>query len=353
MNLYFENKRITGVRSIFPQNLSTFEDEVVDPDSSRARRLKKVIGFGSRYRAKENTTVSDLVVYGTQTLISDGYLDKDQIGAIVVVTLCPDYLLPQISSIIHGELGLSKDVFCIDIPQACTGYIMGLTEAFMLLDHMKDKKVLLCTGEVLNRKTSKEPKVEHPSFGGDVATISIVENSDSSQNERILADINYDGSRREALVIRHGGFRSPMTPEIISERWSNIPCTGVDMDGSGVFNFVQKEVPPMVKELAEKYGSPLDDFDYFLFHQPNRFMLQKLATALNVPFEKMPMDITENYGNSSGSTIPVVMTERAKEDLKNKDNFCCLAGFGAGLSWGAVIMHIGNMKFCDSVISEL
>ncbi len=148
-------------------------------------------------------------------------------------------------------------------------------------------------------------------------------------------------------------MRNPMTPEIIESRWNNTPCTGVDMDGSGVFNFVQKEVPPMVKEICADAGHNIDEFDYFLFHQPNKFMLQKLATAIGAPFDKMPMDITEKYGNSDSGTIPVAMTEDAAANLLSKDNLCCLSGFGGGLTWCAVVMNIGNMEFCESVVSDL
>lgn len=353
MKFEFSNKRITGVLTVFPELLSRFEDEVEDINDPKNRRLKKIIGFGTRYRAKGSTTMSDLFLYGLNKLISDGRINKSEIGAVVVVTLCPDYFLPQISSIIHGELGLNQDVFCIDIPHACSGYVIGLIESFMILDHIKEKKVVLCTGEILNRKSKEEPKTDSPSFGGDVANISIIENCPRGYNDLICADIKNDGAQRNSLLIKYGAFRNPITPEIIETKWSNTPCSGVDMDGSGVFNFVQKEVPPMIKEICADSGHNIDEFDYFLFHQPNKFMLQKLAIAIGVPFNKVPMDITEKYGNSDSGTIPVAMTKDVAEDLLSKDNLCCLSGFGGGLTWCTIVMNIGRMEFCESVVSNL
>ena len=90
------------------------------------------------------------------------------------------------------------------------------------------------------------------------------------------------------------------------------------MDGTGVFNFVQKEVPPAIHELLEKSGFTKDDVDYYLFHQPNKFMLQKLAEA-----------------------------------LLSKNNHCCLSGFGGGLTWASIIMDIGYLDFCENIISNL
>ncbi len=352
MILDFNGKKISGVLSVLPENEYFFEDEAADPKDVKNRRLKKIIGFGSRRRVKGTTTLSDMLLYGMNYLLEQGKVKKEEIGAIVVSTLSPDYFLPQISNIIQGKLGLGNDVYCVDIMQACAGYVMGIIQAFMLLEHLGDRKVLVCTGEIFNRKSDEnEPKFEHPSFGGDIANISIVENSDDAK--KIYASIYNDGINREALLIRDGGFKYPMTPEKIALQTNNIPCLGVTMDGTGVFNFVQKVVPPAVDELLEKAGMAKDDIDYFLFHQPNKFMLQKLAAKMQVPYAKIPMDITEKLGNSDSGTIPAVMTTDVAEDMLAKNNHCCLSGFGGGLTWASVIMDVGYLDFCENIVSPL
>ena len=152
----FIDKHITGVLSVLPENESIFEEETKNPNDSKNQRLKNIIGFGNRRRVKGNTTLSDMLLYGMHYLLDVGYIKREEIGAIVVSTLSQDYFLPQISMILHGELNLSKDVFCIDTPQACAGFTMGLIESFMLLEHMADnKKVILCTGEIFNRKSDE------------------------------------------------------------------------------------------------------------------------------------------------------------------------------------------------------
>lgn len=352
MILDFKGKKISGVLSILPENEYLFEDEAADPGDIKNRRLKRIIGFGARRRVKGTTTLSDMLLYGVNHLLEENRIKKEEIGAIVVSTLSPDYLLPQISNILQGEMRLGKDVYCVDIMQACAGYVVGLIQAFMLLEHLGDKKVLVCTGEIFNRKSDdNEPKFEHPSFGGDIANISIVENS--GDGKQIFASIYNDGAQREALIIHDGGFKNPMTPEKIAAQTNNIPCMGVSMDGTGVFNFVQKEVPPAVFELLEKAGMTKDDIDYFLFHQPNKFMLQKLAEKMEIPYARLPMDITEKLGNSDSGTIPAVMTTDAAEDLLSKNNHCCLSGFGGGLTWASIVMDVGNLDFCENIISNL
>ena len=352
MNIDFKGKMISGVLSILPENEYCFEDEAANPYDAKARRLKKIIGFGTRRRVKGSTVLSDMLLYGMNYLIDNNKIQKDEIGAIVVSTLSPDYFLPQISSIIHGELGLSRDVFCIDISQACAGYVMGLIQSFMLLEHMCDKKVILCTGEIFNRKSlDDEPKFLNPSFGGDIANITVVENLEEGQT--IFGSVYNDGAQRNSLLIRDGGFQNPMTPQKISLQTNNIPFVGVEMDGSSVFNFVQKEIPSAVVELAERAAISIEDIDYFLFHQPNKFMLQKLAEKLGVPYKKMPMDITERLGNSDSGTIPAVMTTDVAEALLKNENLCCLSGFGGGLTWASLIMSVGCLKFCENIVSDL
>ncbi len=352
MYFEFEDKQITGVLSILPQYESVFEDETENPFDSKNRRLRKIIGFGNRRRVKGDTTLSDMLLYGMNHLINTGKLKKEDIGAIVVATLSQDYLLPQVSMILHGELELSKDVFCIDTPQACAGFTMGLIEAFMLLEHIKDKKVILCTGEIFNRKSDpNEPKFAHPSFGGDVANITIIENK--IQKRKIFASVYNNGKDRNALFIKYGGFKYPMTEEQLAAQTNNIPTMGVEMDGSTVFNFVQKELPDAIKELMVEANVLAENIDWCLFHQPNKFMLQKLAERIGVPYSKVPMDITEKLGNSDSGTIPIVMTTDVSKDLLEKDNTCCLSGFGGGLTWVSIIMDIGNLDFCENIISNL
>lgn len=348
----FKNKKISGVLSVLPENEYLFENETADPKGIKNRRLKRIIGFGARRRVKANTTLSDMLLYGINYLLDQDKIKKQEIGAIVVSTLSPDYFVPQISNIIHGKINFGTDVYCVDIMQACAGYVTGLIQAFMLLEHLNDKKVLLCTGEIFNRKSDEnEPKFEHPSFGGDIANITIVENTSDEKN--IYASVYNDGSQREALIIHDGGFKNPMTPEKINSQRSNIPFIGVSMDGTGVFNFVQKEISPAIFELLKKAGLEKDDIDYFLFHQPNKFMLQKLAEKIGIPYAKLPMDITEKLGNSDSGTIPAVMTTDVADDLLSKNNHCCLSGFGGGLTWASIIMDIGKLDFCKNIISDL
>ena len=121
------------------------------------------------------------------------------------------------------------------------------------------------------------------------------------------------------------------------------------MDGTAVFNFVMEDVPPMLFDLFSRANVTKDDLDWFLFHQPNRFMLQKLAEKIEVPYDKMPSNVVEKYGNSSGTTVPAVtvLTFEGKE-LPAKQKVC-FAGFGVGLTWAGIVMDVYPLDFCRTI----
>ena len=105
MKTTFTGKRITGVLTILPEQEYIYEDEIAkEPEENRRlKRLKRIMGYGKRRRAKETTTVSDMILYGAKKLIQEGKIKKEEIGAIVVVTLSPDYFCPTVSAIVQGE----------------------------------------------------------------------------------------------------------------------------------------------------------------------------------------------------------------------------------------------------------
>lgn len=357
MDTVFRNKKISGIITVLPETESHFDDEIGNYDfpEKQTRRLKKVMGFHKHFLSKDTSTASDFCLEGLNYLLDKKMLEKEEIGAIIIVSLSPDYFLPQMSNIIHGKCNLTKDVLCIDIPQGCCGFLLGLMEAFMLLDHMGDKKAVLFNSDIMSHKVSKHDRNDFP-LVGDVTTVTVIENDKSGQE--IPFRLFADGTNRNALRIPAGGFAMPSTAQTAemepSEDGNKRSLDNLHMDGGEVFNFVQREVPPMLAEMIKAYGIKKESFDFFLFHQPNKFMLQKLADAIEVPHEKLFMNVVENYGNPSGASIPTVITHNLKEQMLDGQLYnCCLSAFGSGLTWGAMFMKLGRMEFCETIRTKL
>jgi 3-oxoacyl-[acyl-carrier-protein] synthase III len=348
MRFTFHRKRIAGVLAVVPAREKSFLEEMHNFNFPEARslKLKEVMGFDKRHVVEPGVCVSDLAVFGLQHLFDEKLLQPDEIDALILVTQSPDYVMPPTSNVIQGRLGLKQDMLCLDISQGCAGFVLGLMQAFMLLEQESIQKVVLINADVLSRKTSPKDRNIHPLIG-DAAAITLVERD--PEDSVIHARLRMDGRRANVLIIPAGGMRLPSTPETaVLEDMGDNNLRSKDhfhMDGSEVFNFVQVEVPPLINELLADAGRSVAQVDYFLCHQPNRFMLQKLADKMKVPHHRMPNNLVERYGNTSGATIPMVITCNLAQELQQGRLSVCLAGFGVGLTWSAMLLQLGKLNF--------
>ena len=103
----------------------------------------------------------------------------------------------------------------------------------------------------------------------------------------------------------------------------------------------------MIREILEYGGKDKDEVNFYMFHQPNAFMVNKLASSLRVPKEKMPSNIVGLFGNSSSVTVPLNIAYNIGEEICKKPMLLCMAGFGVGLVWSSILMEVGPLQFCQ------
>ncbi len=352
MDFKFLNKKISGILSVVPSHCVNFMDEMDNYGFSEGKclKLQKVMGFNQRRIVEGDECASDLCLFGLEYLSDKKLLNKDDIDALIFITQTPDHFIPPTSAILHGKLGLGSDVLCFDINHGCAGYLYGLLQAFMLLGQPGINKVLLLNGDTLSRCSCPKDRNIYPLIG-DAGTISVVENTD--EDNEIFLNLKMDGSRSNWLIVPAGAFRMPSTEATREVRVLPDGNQRSDedfyMNGAGVFTFSQTDVPDAIKMLFQFADMDMDEIDYFMFHQPNRFMLEKLARKLNVPVEKMPANVVENYGNSSSASVPVNICHNISHVLSEKTMKICMSGFGVGLSWGGLIMDLGPLEFCELI----
>ena len=340
----FEGKRISAIYSVLPTQEVDFMDEVGNYSFTEAqmRKLKKVMGFGTRRVAVEGETVGDYAIYCIDQMLKDGIFKENEIGAIIVTTTSPDHFIPPISNIVQGKYDFDEDVVCIDISQGCCGYIVGLTYAFMTLNAMRGKKVLLIAGDMLSFRVSTRDRASRP-INGDAVTVSIIENT--TETSPVFCSLKNDGKDAFAVYSPAGGTRMPITPETTVEKQDEFGNwrgqQHLMMQGDLVFNIIINKTPVLIEELLSKSGNNLDDIDYFVCHQSSSFTLKKLAQRLGVTEQRMFNDIVPKYGNSSSATIPVTMCEHNEEMFADgKEKKVIFAAFGTGMSLGAVLMDL-------------
>lgn len=348
MKFKFSNKKITGILTVLPENEVSFEDRIENYNFSVAQsmKLKKVMGYDKRRIVKDGVCSSDLAATGLTYLLENDLLLKDDIDVLLFVSQTPDYILPATSNILQDQFKLKRDTLCFDINQGCGGYMAGLFQALIMLDQPLINKVVLINADVLSRKVSIKDRNSDP-IVGDGASITILESAENVSD--IYLSLEMDASGVHDVVIPAGGMRLPSSKETAEKKEDDSgnfrSLDNLVMKGDRVFNFVQREVPPMIEEILTFSNTERENLDYFFCHQPNKFMLNKLADKIRVPREKVPSNIVEKYGNSSGVCIPITICDNVGEDLEHKSFNVCFAGFGVGWTFGAAILELGNLDF--------
>lgn len=348
MKLEFSNAKIAGILTVVPEQTIKFDDEIDNYNftEKQCKKLKLIMGYEEKRVVPDGVCSSDLCEYGMNYLFDNGLLKRDDIDALIMVTQSPDYFMPATTCVLHGKLGLKKDIICLDISQGCAGFIIGLIQAFSLLNQKSINKVVLLNADVLSPKVSKRDRNSNP-LVGDAAAITIIEKS--NENEKIFAEIKFDGKNAMCLNIPAGGFRMPCTPETSvmeeDEAGNFRSLDNLVMKGDDVFNFVLNKVPEQINKLLSDNNVSKEDVDYYMFHQPNRFMLQKLADKLEVSYEKLPNNIVEHFGNASGVSIPTNISFNLGDKLLNNTYNICLSGFGVGLTLATMLVKMGNLSF--------
>lgn len=289
------------------------------------------IGVEQRRIADDATCASDLCYKAARQLMADNNIDPSSIDVLLFMSQTADYRIPATAPILQDRLGLSTDTMAMDLSLGCSGFIFALSTAFAYASMDGINRVLLLDGETFSKIVNRRDKVDWPLYG-DGATATLVEKGRFEESVFVLRS---DGSGKDSVIIRDG-MRNRITPGSCLEKEEedgNIrSCLEVFMDGMDVFNFAMKRVPSGIKEILELTGTTLDDVDWLVFHQANKFMTDFFVKKLKFDPAKVPYCI-QKYGNTSSTSVPLTIVSELCDKLKDGDRVL-MSGFGAGLSWG-------------------
>lgn len=284
-------------------------------------------------RADPGLTTSDLALPAAEQLIADLGWDKKSIGALIFVSQTADYILPATACILQDKLGLSRECYATDISLGCSGWVYGLSMVASLVGNGHGdslRRALLIAGDSKGRVSSDDP------LFGAAATVTAIEYEEGGEGFKF--HFGTDGSGYEAIIVPDGGARNGVTKasfekyEFDGKMFSPLAAR---MDGMEVFTFGFTTAPKSVKRLAERFGFEYQDCDYFVFHQANKMMNDKIAKKLKLDTGKVPMSI-QDFGNTSSASIPLTIVSQLKGKIEDKDTRFVCCGFGVGLSWGTV-----------------
>jgi len=351
MRFNLDNIKIHGIHTVFPDQIINFEDEIDNYSFSGAqsRKLKQVMGFDKRRVVRNQTTSADLAISGFDYLSKTGVIALDTIDALIVVTQTPDYLMPGTSYLIHHGASFRNDILTLDLNQGCAGFITGLIAASSLLHQQNIQRVALVNVDVLSRLVSAHDRNSRP-IVGDAAAITILDQVETRRVENpSVCQYHIDSAGWEALQIPAGGMKvrpNLETQKLVEDNKGNLRAANdLVMNGEAVFDFVMKRVPQLINDICEFANIDKDMVDNFVFHQPNKFMLKKLADKLDIEYQKVPMNLVGEYGNSSGASIPAVLCTEFSREYFDRPRIMCFAGFGVGLTWGGLLLSLHEIDF--------
>lgn len=299
------------------------------------------IGIEERRIADDDVCASDLCFKAASRLMQDNEIAPDSIDVLLFMSQTSDYRIPATSPILQHRLGLSQNTACMDLSLGCSGYVYALATAYAYASLPSVRRVLLLDGETFSKIVDKYDKVNAPLYG-DAGTATLIEKGDFGES---IFFLNTDGSGEDAVKIP-AGMRVPVSEKSceVTEREDGNRRSDLEiyMNGMDVFNFAIRVVPKSIKEIVQYSSITLNDVDYVVYHQSNRFMTDFFTKRLRIDPAKVPYCIGR-FGNTSSASIPLTIVSELENSLKGRKK-AVLCGFGAGLSWGTALVTFQDCR---------
>ena len=345
-----KNVRLAGVAATMPRRVvKTTDFDFFTPEE--ADTFIKTVGIRERRLAPESVCASDLCQAAAERLLEDLGWERSSVDVLVFESVTGDYHpTPPTSCILQDRLGLPETTFCVDIPMGCCGCMYAINVAGNMLSSGNVKRALLLVGDTAMRMGSLKDKSRVPLFG-DCGTALALEYKEGAED--IVIDFHTYGGGYKALMTPHGGFRNPITPASLEyEDFGNgivrAPMHTL-IEGMNVLAFAISRPPKTMEQFIADYQLDREhDVDFFLIHQANKMIVDRIVKKMKFPIEKVPYNL-EEFGNLGGASIPSLMVTRLAEQLKeNTTKRLLCSSFGLGLSWGTMLLQCKEV-----VVSEM
>lgn len=284
--------------------------------------IRSRTGITSRYISGEDESLSLLAAKAAQKALSSAGVEASELDLIIGATSSPDKSFPSCACEVQALIGAER-AFCFDVSAACSGFVYGMHIAESMMRASAYKKALVIGADALSKYIDWGDRSTCVLFGDGAGAVLLSAREESAEEKKgiIAASLGSDGKGGEVL------YRD---------------CAGEDrflhMDGQSVFKFAVRTVPKSIEEVLEKAGTDKEEVDFFILHQANERIIDAAAKRLELPKERFPMNLSE-MGNTSAASIPVLLDELFKKGRIRKGMLILISGFGAGLTWGSMLIR--------------
>ncbi len=321
---------ITHTGSYLPNKILTNADLEKMVDTSNEWIITRT-GMKERRIAAEDEFTSDMGYKAAKKCLEKAGIGPSEIDLIIVATITPDHIFPSTACLIQKLLGANRAA-AFDIQAACSGLLYGLGMAKSFVESGQYKKILIIGSEKLSSIVDYEDRSTCVLFGDGAAACLV---QDSQSGLRIDAfQLGADGVQSDLLILPAGGCRKPASLETLKNRDHFLK-----MDGREVFKHAVRRMEQSMIESIEKAGLNCEDIDWLVPHQANIRIINSLARRCGIDDSRV-IKTGEKYGNTSASSIGIGLDEMLDENLIKEGNNLLLIGFGAGLTWGSIVLKM-------------
>jgi len=290
-------------------------------------------GILERRIAAEEDATSDLATRAGKSALERAGLEPGALDLIVLATISPDMLCPATACFVQRNLG-AANAAAFDISAACSGFVYALSMGANAIRAGQAKHVLVIGAETMSRFTDWEDRNTCVLFG-DGAGAAILAPSD--EPSLLFESLGADGTLADLIETPGGGSRNPASPETLEKRLHYIRLKGRE-----VFKSAVKVLESCVRKSAERLGVAIRDIDLIIPHQANVRIIEAAAQRLDVPMEKMYLNV-QRYGNTSGATAAIALHEAIEENRVHPGDLIMMITFGSGFTYAtSVIRWLGN-----------
>ncbi len=327
---------IKAVASYLPPSVLTNEDLKKRFPDEDIEKLSKGVGVLERHIAKEDQTSSDLAYEAARNLFSKSGISPYEIDFLIYDTHGPDYFFPSTACVLQNRLGLPTTAGAFGIDLGCSGWTYGIAVANSFVESGLAKNVLLLNGDTFSQYLHPDDRNRVLFCDGAAATL-IAKDGFAKIGKTVYGT---DGSGSGAIIMKNRGFRHLET----TGYEENIEGVGIrrddyfSMDGEAVFKFTIDRVPQLIEDILKRNDITENDIDLYVFHQANKFMLNALRKTCGIDKEKFYINL-ENTGNTSSSTIPIVLERLMSQKAIKQGQKVMIAGFGVGFSWAGTVLE--------------
>ncbi len=284
-------------------------------------------GITERRHAPPGVSTGDLATEAARRCLAAGQIPPEQVDLVLLGTYTPDMLIPATANAVQHRLGLCCPA--VDLQAACASFAFALITGMQFVATGCNQAVLVIGADCNSRVVNPADKQTYPLFGDGAGAVVL---APGGTDQGILAyAVGSDGSGEELICRPAGGAREPYSPAEPARHF-------LHMDGRPVFKWAIRTLKETVREVLDTAGMEMDDIDLVVFHQANLRIIRAAAEELGIAPEKVFNNL-DRYGNTSSASIPLALDEAHTKGRIGRGDHVLFSGFGAGLTWGTVLMR--------------